>query len=208
MTASRHRTCHEQVEHALPAMSHSFWQRRASCVARRNAPVCVWPRRGPHGCYVPCMLAKVIGFHQDDDGVWVADLGCGHCQHVRHNPPWQLREWVTTEAGRSAMLGTTLDCPYCNMAVVPDGVVPYKRTATFTEETVPAALLHDHRMKPGTWAHVVVEEGKLEYTCDRGTFFLKPGIQGVIEPEVPHHVRLLGRVRFHVVFLRAGAGST
>lgn len=106
------------------------------------------------------------------------------------------------------MLGAAFDCPYCNMATVPDGVTSYKRTPTFTEETVPAALLHDHRTKPGTWARVVVEEGTLEYTCDRGTFFLTPELTGVIAPEVPHHVRLVGPVRFHVVFLRASVEAT
>lgn len=149
------------------------------------------------------VLANVVGFHQDEEGVWVVELSCGHRQHVRHNPPWQMREWVTTEAGRKGKLGAAIDCPYCNMAAVPDGVTPYKRTATFTEETVPASLLHEHRTKPGTWAHIVVEEGKLAYTCDRGTFVLNPSVQGVVEPQVPHHVRLMGAVRFHVVFMRA-----
>jgi tellurite resistance-related uncharacterized protein len=149
------------------------------------------------------MLARVVGFHQDEEGVWVAELSCGHRQHVRHNPPWQLRDWVTTETGRSGKLGAELDCLHCNMAAVPEGVTPYKRTPTFSEDTVPAGLLRDHRTKPSTWAHIVVEEGKLEYVCDRGTFVLQPSARGVIEPGVPHHVRLLGPVRFHVVFMRA-----
>jgi hypothetical protein len=29
---------------------------------------------------------KIIGFHQDDTGDWVADLECGHTQHVRPRP--------------------------------------------------------------------------------------------------------------------------
>ena len=142
------------------------------------------------------MLANAVGFRQDEDGAWVVELSCGHCQHVRHNPPWQLREWTTTEAGRNDKLGESFDCPYCDMAVVPEDAKPYKQTPTFTEDTVPSGLLHDHRTKVGTWAYVVVEEGKLEYTCDRGTFCLKPGARGVVEPGVPHHVRLMGPVRF------------
>ena len=32
---------------------------------------------------------KIIGsYHQDERLDWVADLECGHGQHVRHNPPW------------------------------------------------------------------------------------------------------------------------
>ncbi|HEX7670609.1 MAG TPA: DUF3565 domain-containing protein [Polyangiaceae bacterium] len=149
------------------------------------------------------MLASAIGFRQDEQGIWVAELSCGHRQHVRHAPPWQLREWTLTEAGRQGMLGASFDCSYCNMASLPDGVTPYRRTPTFTEATVPPALLHEHRTKAGTWAHVVVEEGKLEYICDRGTFVLMPDVRGVIEPVVTHHVRVIGAVRFHVVFLRA-----
>src|SRR5215831_5906142 len=81
------------------------------------------------------VLANIVGFHQDEEGAWVAELSCGHRQHVRHNPPWQQREWVTTEDGRRGKLGVELDCRYCDMAKVPDGAAPYRRTDTFTEET-------------------------------------------------------------------------
>jgi hypothetical protein len=32
---------------------------------------------------------------------------------VRHQPPWQERPWVTTEAGRQAHLGQILLCKKC-----------------------------------------------------------------------------------------------
>ncbi len=60
------------------------------------------------------MKRAIRGFHLDDQGDWVAKLECGHGQHVRHDPPWQLRPWVLTEAGRAAFLGTTLDCVRCD----------------------------------------------------------------------------------------------
>jgi hypothetical protein len=56
----------------------------------------------------------IVGFHQDEQGDWVADLGCGHPQHVRHRPPWELRPWVTTEEGRRARLGSVLQCKKCD----------------------------------------------------------------------------------------------
>ena len=56
---------------------------------------------------------RIIGFHQDSEEHWVAELECGHQQHVRHTPPWQLRPWVLTAAGRAARLGTVLLCPAC-----------------------------------------------------------------------------------------------
>src|SRR5947209_3101611 len=55
----------------------------------------------------------ILSFEQDSDGVWIATLACGHTQHVRHEPPWQNREWVTTETGRAAMIGRTLHCGWC-----------------------------------------------------------------------------------------------
>lgn len=55
----------------------------------------------------------IVGFERDDEGHWVARLACGHGQHVRHDPPWQVREWVTTEEGRARYLGTTLHCVRC-----------------------------------------------------------------------------------------------
>lgn len=148
------------------------------------------------------MQRKIIGFHQDAEGAWVAELECTHPQHVRHNPPWQERTWVMTEAGRQDKLGTELDCLLCNMATVPENAKPYKQTARFTETTVPAGLLADHRLKLGVWGRIVVEEGKLEYTCDRGVFVLNPGVVGIVEPEVVHHIRPLGNVVFYVEFLK------
>jgi hypothetical protein len=56
---------------------------------------------------------KIIGFHQDGQGDWVADLECGHTRHVRHNPPWMNRSWVTTAEGRESRLGTSLACKKC-----------------------------------------------------------------------------------------------
>jgi hypothetical protein len=59
------------------------------------------------------MRRQIIGFHEDTEGHWVADLECGHAQHVRHEPPWQERSWVLTPEGRAAMIGTSLDCARC-----------------------------------------------------------------------------------------------
>jgi hypothetical protein len=56
---------------------------------------------------------RIVAYHRDELGDWVAELECGHGQHVRHDPPWQVREWVTTEQGRTEHLGTTLDCLRC-----------------------------------------------------------------------------------------------
>ena len=62
------------------------------------------------------MKQQIVGFHQDEEGHWVAGLACGHTQHTRHDPPWCVREWVLTESGRASRLGTWLDCPKCDAA--------------------------------------------------------------------------------------------
>jgi tellurite methyltransferase len=55
----------------------------------------------------------IVGYHQDDAGDWVAELSCGHGFHVRHDPPWLVREWVLTEEGRASFVGHQLECVKC-----------------------------------------------------------------------------------------------
>lgn len=59
------------------------------------------------------MLRKIVGFHQDEESHWVAELSCGHNQHVRHQPPWINRPWTMTEMSRKKMLGAEIDCKEC-----------------------------------------------------------------------------------------------
>lgn len=59
------------------------------------------------------MKQPITGYHRDEQGDWIAELSCGHGQHVRHRPPFTLRPWVETAAGRDSMLGTELDCVRC-----------------------------------------------------------------------------------------------
>lgn len=60
------------------------------------------------------MLRAITGYHWDDVGDPVAELSCGHGQHVRHKPPLFMRPWVTTAEGRASMLGVELDCVRCD----------------------------------------------------------------------------------------------
>ncbi len=149
----------------------------------------------------------MVGFTTDADGHWVARLGCGHRQHVRHDPPLVERPWVTTAEGRRGRIGQVLDCVRCDAFELPDDAAVYKRTDDFTETTMPAGLRKDHATKPGVWGRIVVAEGRLRYkvaTPPRG-FDLAPGRPGVVVPEVRHHVTPMGSVRFHVEFLRVPA---
>jgi hypothetical protein len=66
------------------------------------------------------MERPIVGFHLDQENHWVAELACGHYQHVRHDPPWTQRPWVLTEEGRAAMLGAVLNCKKCESGAPPD----------------------------------------------------------------------------------------
>lgn len=60
------------------------------------------------------MQQSITGFHRDEEDHWVAQLACGHCQHVRHDPPWVNRPWVITAEGRATMIGVALACKKCD----------------------------------------------------------------------------------------------
>ena len=66
------------------------------------------------------MRQPIVGFHQDDCNDWVAELSCGHNQHVRHDPPWTNRPWTQTPHGRQGKLGEQLDCVKCDRGEPPD----------------------------------------------------------------------------------------
>jgi tellurite methyltransferase len=160
-----------------------------------------WPTMSDEKAYAESETT-FAGFHRDAAGDWVAELACGHERHVRHRPPWELRPWVTTPEGRASMLGQPIECAACDQVQLPSSARQYKRTATFTELTLPAALRADHRTKPGTWARIVVEAGRAEYHARGRGRILERGVVGIVEPEVPHRLVPLGPLAVHVEFLR------
>lgn len=66
------------------------------------------------------MQQAITGYHLDDEQHWVAELACGHFQHVRHLPPLVTRQWVTSSAGRDSMLGFQLECKKFDAGDPPD----------------------------------------------------------------------------------------
>ncbi len=60
--------------------------------------------------------STVIGFHLDDDQHWVAELSCGHTQHLRHQQPWQTRAWVLDPAQRLEKIGQPFARGWCAQA--------------------------------------------------------------------------------------------
>jgi len=68
------------------------------------------------------MKQAITAYHVDDELHWVAELVCGHFQHVRHQPPWVDREWVVSEQGRQSKIGFELDCKKCDQGAPVDSV--------------------------------------------------------------------------------------
>ena len=65
------------------------------------------------------MERPIIAFGHDSAGEPIAVLSCGHPQHVRHNPPFINRPWVTSEEGRNGMIGQMLNSVRCENIELP-----------------------------------------------------------------------------------------
>jgi tellurite resistance-related uncharacterized protein len=91
------------------------------------------------------------------------------------------------------------------MKKIPARAKPYKRTPEFTEQTVPAGLVGRHSTIQGVWAMIHVTEGNLVYRILEPAieeYLLEPARPGIVEPQTPHQVQLVGPVRFYVEFHR------
>lgn len=150
------------------------------------------------------MIRVIGGVHQDDEGDWVAELSCLHNQHVRHQPPFQERPWVTSEAGRAAHLGAQLDCPLCDRLELPPGLELVRTAGPFDADTLPAALRRAHVVADRTWGLLRVLEGEVVFAIETTPPFsarLDAGDQQPIPPGVAHLLRVDAPVRLTIDFL-------
>ena len=139
------------------------------------------------------MQRAITGFRQDDVGDWVAELDCHHAQHVRHRPPFAQRPWVETAEGRAGRVGTSLDCPLCDRAELPTGLVVARTVGPFDESSLPTGLARDHRVARGTWGLVRVLSGRVLFTMQTEpaiSIDLGSGDTQPIPPGVLHAVAL------------------
>lgn len=81
------------------------------------------------------MKQKIQSFHQDDQKHWVANLICGHKQHVRHDPPMVERTWVLTDEGRNSRIGQDLECRRCDEVGIAIGHALQKEFIRILKET-------------------------------------------------------------------------
>jgi tellurite resistance-related uncharacterized protein len=158
------------------------------------------------------VIRTIDGFHWDAQGDWVAELSCLHGQHVRHQPPFRDRAWVTEAAGRDARIGSPVECPLCDLKELPPGLVHARTAGPFDAATVPAALRRTHLVADRTWGVLRVLEGAVDLvfeTPQPERLHLQAGDVQPLPPGVPHLLRVEGPVRLAVDFLvRAAVGGT
>jgi tellurite resistance-related uncharacterized protein len=150
------------------------------------------------------MRREITGFHPDDAGEWVAELSCLHGQHVRHRPPFQDRPWVTTETGRAGRIGTELDCPLCDRAELPAGLVVVRTAGPFDQDTLPAALRSAHVVAAGRWGCLRVLDGEVGFVLETDPpvdVRLAAGARQPIPPGIAHRVVVDGPAVVAVDFL-------
>lgn len=149
------------------------------------------------------MERTITGFRLDQSADWVAELSCGHNQHVRHQPPFQLRPWVLNAESRTALVGASLDCPLCDRAEIPDGLRFVRTSRQWDQRTMPSGLSRAHRIATGRWGRIVVAEGRLRFTASTTPpldVIVGPGSAQPIPPDVDHEVEPIGPVRFSIDF--------
>ncbi len=94
------------------------------------------------------------------------------------------------------------------MNELPDGAVLVRTTPEFDADSVPRGLLRAHRVAAGVWGRLVVRDGSIAFGFDDGDdddpsrveVVVCAGGDQVIAPERPHHVRIIGPVRFVIEF--------
>lgn len=81
---------------------------------------------------------------------------------------------------------------------------PYKTTAEWTEETLPAAIRNRHNTKAGIWGLLRVHRGKVDLVFEDPPRRLRvtPEAPAEIPPQEWHHVEPLGPALMHVEFYR------
>lgn len=79
---------------------------------------------------------------------------------------------------------------------------PYRSSPIFTADTLPTALRKEHRTRRGVWGVINVLEGTLRYCKEDGSIAetLWPGKPGLVRPDEPHHVEVVGPVSVRIDF--------
>jgi len=121
------------------------------------------------------------------------------CAHQVHAEPCRGDSQCRT--------GGTLYCKKCESLDFPDDVNAYMSSKVFDQDTVPKGLTSAHSTKERTWGRIVIESGSLDYVVDdldNKRFALSPGVDGIIAPQMMHHLEINEPVQFHLEFFAKG----
>jgi tellurite methyltransferase len=91
----------------------------------------------------------------------------------------------------------------CDRQEIPEDYVAYRRTPTFTSESMPIGLRRHHSTKRGIWGVINVLVGQLRYRIHapyHSEVVLDKNKKGIILPEVEHEVDPLANAEFYVEF--------
>jgi tellurite methyltransferase len=150
------------------------------------------------------VLRRIIDFHLDAEGDWVAEMSCYHNRHIRHDPPFKEAAWVLDPAGRDAHVGSNLECPLCDRAELPEGLSVVGHAGPWDQDSLPGGLLHSHRVPEGRWGLLRVTEGAIDFQFEPAgapPVHLEAGHDQPIPPGAPHRLIPTGAVRLQLEFL-------
>jgi tellurite methyltransferase len=150
------------------------------------------------------MERTITAFHSDQADDWVAELSCGHNQHVRHHPPFHDRPWVVDPMGQESRIGTPIQCALCARTEIPDDLRLVRSSPEWDERTVPAGLLRSHCLAERTWGRITVAHGRLRFSAATEPCYervLGRGDDQGVPPGIEHWVEPVGSVRFSIDFL-------
>lgn len=122
-----------------------------------------------------------------------------------HAPGTQLglECWHKIEMLDGLAVGDSVDCFLCDELAFPEGLNAYKQTSIFDQYTIPKGFRKTHSTKKGVWAVIVVVSGHVDYVVDdlnQRRFVLDHHLNGIIGPQMAHHLEVTGDVQLYVEF--------
>ncbi len=156
------------------------------------------------------MERAVTGYQADENGDLVAELACGHDQHVQPQPLLQLRDRIAGPVRNAACLGALLDCPLRDRTEMPDAIGWIRVTPVRSEQPMPVGPHRAHRIAESAWGRIAVHDGGLRFVAATSPAIetaLEPGSSQAIPPEIDHEVGPLGAVRPSIEFFDMDSGS-
>lgn len=96
----------------------------------------------------------------------------------------------------------SIDPPLDKIGPCTTGIRPYRSTPVFDQNSLPAALRARHDTRAGIWGMIRVLEGelKLTYLDPPSEILLSPDRPGLLLPQQPHFVTVVGDVKMQVDF--------